>query len=184
MGRRRIFALAVKNAAAGKSAFSLLPLAEKPPNKAEQIRLDGQSPKSAEDWQRIESHAVLRRQTRKKEVRTCWLERTRADCPSPLLRIAPAEALRMTEEILGQMAMVERWVMKSAQTWREEVQAVFADVGQTALSMTLIEWNDWRRQSIYEFAGNVWKTPSFGPHISPVSSSNPISLSSLKDQAA
>ncbi len=119
--------LAVKNAAAGKTAFSIVTLGRKAVAKQrlQQIRLNGQSPKSAEDWQRIEAHAVLRRQTR---IVVAGWNALRADCPSPLLPTAPAEALRMTEEILGQMAMVERWVTELAPNLEREVQAVFADV--------------------------------------------------------
>ena len=117
---------AVMKAAAGKSAFSLLSLGRKTAKqRLQKIRLNGQSPKSAEDWQRIESHAVLRRQTR---IVVAGWNALRADCPSPLLPTAPAEALRMTEEILGQMAMVERWVSELAPNLEREVQAVFADV--------------------------------------------------------
>lgn len=119
--------LAVKNAAAGKSAFSIVELGRKSVAKQrlQQIRLNGQSPKSAEDWQRIESHAVLRKQTR---IVVAGWNALSADCPSPLLPTAPAEALRMTEEILAQMAMVERWVSELAPNLEKEVKAVFADV--------------------------------------------------------
>ena len=117
---------AVIKAAAGKPAFSLLSLGRKTAKqRLQQIRLNGQSPKSAEDWQWIESHAVLRRQTR---IVVAGWNALRADCPSPLLPAAPAEALRMTEEILGQMAMVERWVIELAPNLEREVKAVFADV--------------------------------------------------------
>ena len=117
---------AVIKAAAGKPAFSLLSLGRKTAKqRLQQIRLNGQTPKSAEDWQRIESYAVLRRQTR---IVVAGWNALRADCPSPLLPTAPAEALRMTEKIIGQMAMVERWVSDLAPNLEKEVKAVFSDV--------------------------------------------------------
>ena len=117
---------AIKNAAAGKSAFGILSLGRKTAKQRLQaIRLNGQTPKAAEDWRWIESHAALRRQTR--IVASGW-NALRADCPSPLLPAGPAEALRMTEEILDQMAMVERWVGELAPNLEREVNAVFADV--------------------------------------------------------
>ena len=118
---------AVKNVAVGKSAFSIVTFGRKAAAKQrlQKIRLNGQSPKSAEDWQRIESHAVLRRQTR---IVVAGWNALRADCPSPLLPALPAEALRMTEEILGQMTMVERWVSELAPNLEREVKTVFADM--------------------------------------------------------
>lgn len=117
---------AVRNGAAGKSAFSMLSLGRKTAKqRLKTIRLNGQSPSSPEDWRRIEIHAVLRKQTR---IVVAGWNALRADCPSPLLPAAPAEALRMTEEILGQMAMVERWVSELAPNLEREVKAVFADV--------------------------------------------------------
>lgn len=117
---------AVTKAASGKSAFSLLSLGRKTARqRLQKIRLNGQPPKSSEDWQWIESHAVLRRHTR--IVIAGW-NALRADCPSPLLPTAPAEALRIADEILEQMAMVERWVTELAPNLEKEVKAVFADV--------------------------------------------------------
>ena len=117
---------AVQNGAAGKSPFSILSLGRKTAKqRLQQIRLNGQSPKTAEDWQRIESHAGLRRQTR---IVVAGWNALRAECPSPLLPAAPAEALRMTEEILGEMAMVERWVSELAPNLEREVKAVFSNV--------------------------------------------------------
>ena len=117
---------AVKNVAAGKSAFSIFALGKKTAKqRLQKIRLNDQAPKSAEDWQRIESHAVLRRQTR---IVVAGWNALRADCPSPLLPALPADALRMTEEILCEMAMVERWVSELAPNLEREVKAVFADV--------------------------------------------------------
>lgn len=117
---------AVKNVAAGKSAFSMLSLGKKTAKqRLQKIRINGQSPKSAEDWQWIESHAVLRRQTR---IVVAGWNALIEDCPSPLLPTSPAEALRMTEEILVQMAMVERWVTDLAPNLEREVKMVFADV--------------------------------------------------------
>ena len=117
---------AIKKAVTGKSAFGMLSLGKKTAKqRLQRIRLNGQSPKTAEEWQWIESHVVLRRQTR--IVVACW-NALRAECPSPLLPAAPAEALRMTEEILGNMAMVEKWVTELAPNLEREVLAVFADV--------------------------------------------------------
>lgn len=117
---------AVTKAASGKSAFSLLSLGRKTARqRLQKIRLNGQSPKSSEEWQWIESHAMLRKQTR---IVVAGWNALRPDCPSPLLPTAPAEALRIADEILEQMAMVERWVSELAPNLEREVKAVFADV--------------------------------------------------------
>jgi len=117
---------AINKAASGKPAFSLLSLGRKSAKqRMQKIRLNGQTPKSAEEWQWIQSHAALRKQTR---IVVAGWNALRTDCPAPLLPTAPAEAMRMTEEILDQMAMVERWVNELAPNLEKEVKAVFADL--------------------------------------------------------
>jgi very-short-patch-repair endonuclease len=116
----------VRNAAAGKSAFGMLSFGRKTAkDRFQKIRLNGQSPKSPEDWRWIESHVALRKQTR---IMIAGWNALRADCPAPQLPTTPAEALRVTEEILAQMEMAERWVAELAPNLESEVKTVFSDV--------------------------------------------------------
>ncbi len=68
---------------------------------------------------------MLRRQTR---IVVAGWNALSVECPSPQLPEAPSEALRMIEEILSNMAMVEKWVTELAPNLEREVIAVFADV--------------------------------------------------------
>ncbi len=117
---------AVQNAAAGRSPFGMLPFGKKAARERfNRVRLNGQTPNKHTDWQWIETHIVVRRQTR---VVTFGWNSLATDCPSPILPSQPTEALRKSEDLIEQMAQVERWVTEVAPTLTSDVQNVFADV--------------------------------------------------------
>ncbi|MDD5200921.1 MAG: AAA domain-containing protein [Terrimicrobiaceae bacterium] len=117
---------AIRNSATGKSAFGLIPFGKKEARvRFQRVRLNGQQPQKAEDWQWIESHLVLRRQTR---TVVCRWNSLATECPAPQLPAAPVQALRSSEELLVQMREAHRWVNELAPSLGSEVDAVFADL--------------------------------------------------------
>ena len=117
---------AIRNAAAGKSAFGINPFGKKVARERYQrLRLNGQAPQQPRDWQWIETHLTLRRQTRTVVIRWNSLA---AECPAPTLPAQPLQALRSTEALLAQMREVQRWVNQLAPTLGSEIQSIFVDV--------------------------------------------------------
>jgi very-short-patch-repair endonuclease len=117
---------AVQNAADGKSAFGLNPFGRKlARERFQRLRLNGQSPKTSEDWKWIASHSSLRRQTRTVVIRWNSLG---VECPAPQLPLESSQALRCAEVLLSQMTEASRWVYELAPSLGSEVDALFADL--------------------------------------------------------
>lgn len=125
-GDDELFA-AVKNAAAGHwYPFGLWPYWNSiARERFQKVLLNGQAPKEQADWKWIETHVVLRRQVR---IVACQWNTLANECPSPVLPAQPADALRKSEELVGQMEEAERWVVELAPSLMSEVLAVFSDV--------------------------------------------------------
>jgi very-short-patch-repair endonuclease len=117
---------ALSRAADAKSAFGVLTLGQKTAKQRFQhIRLDGQVPKTREDWQKVKSHVILRNQTR---VATTSWNALADDCPSPMLPHSPSEALRLAEKIIEQASMAERWVLEISPNLAKDIETVFSDI--------------------------------------------------------
>lgn len=117
---------AIRNSAAGKSAFGINPFGKKPARERYQrLRLNGQRPQKPADWKWIESYLTLRRQTR---TVVCRWNSLAAACPAPVLPSEPLQALHSTETLLAKMHKVHHWVTELVPRLDSEVQAIFADV--------------------------------------------------------
>jgi len=117
---------AVRNAAAGRNAFGINPFGKKATRaRYQQLRVNGQPPQKPEDWQWIETHFTVRRQTR---TVVCRWNSLAAECPAPALPADPLQALRAAEELFAQMWEAHRWVNQLAPSLGTEIQHVFVDV--------------------------------------------------------
>ena len=117
---------AVKNSAAGRSAFGLNPFGKKIARERHQrVQLNGKVPAERQDWAWIESYVLLRRQTR---IVVCRWNSLCAECPAPSLPDQPMEALRATEVLRAQMREAQGWVKELAPAVARQLQVIFADL--------------------------------------------------------
>jgi len=123
---------AIRNAAAGKSAFGINPFGKKAARERyNRLSLNGHPPQNPEDWQRVEAHLALRRQTR---TVVCRWNSIAAECPAPALPLQPLQALRSTEVLLAQMKEARHWVNQLSPNLSSEIKTVFADVEADGLA--------------------------------------------------
>lgn len=123
---------AVRNAAAGKSAFGIYPFGKKAARaRYQRLRVNGQPPQKPEDWQWIETHLTVRRQTR---TVVCRWNSLATECPAPALPMEPLQALRTAETLFAQLWEAHRWVNQLAPSIGSEIQTVFADVATDSVA--------------------------------------------------
>jgi very-short-patch-repair endonuclease len=117
---------ALNRSSQAKSAFGMFTLGQRTAkHRLEQIRINGQFPKTPQEWKKIESHVILRKQTR---VAIASWNALANDCPSPTLPPSPNDALRAAEKIIEQASMAQRWALEIAPNLANDIEAVFADV--------------------------------------------------------
>ena len=117
---------AVQNASAGRNPFGLLPFGKKVAReRLQKLRINGQAPKEESHWKQIATYFDLLRQSR--TLSHGW-NALATECPAPVLPPQPREALRKAEELIVQMAQVERWVSILAPSLTTEIQNVFNDL--------------------------------------------------------
>lgn len=117
---------ALNRAATGKSAFGVITFGKKiAKERFQQLRINGQTPRSEEDWKWIEALVLLRNQARLSV--SSWNALVN-DCPSPILPSSPIESLRKAEGLIEQVGLVERWVLEIAPNLAKDIDEVFMDV--------------------------------------------------------
>jgi transcription elongation GreA/GreB family factor/very-short-patch-repair endonuclease len=117
---------AIKNSAAGRRAFGLNPFGKKTARERYQrVQLNGKNPTKQQDWAWIESHVILRQQTR---TVVCRWNTLCTECPAPSLPEQPMEALRASEVLQGQMREAQRWVKELAPEVATQLHVIFADL--------------------------------------------------------
>jgi very-short-patch-repair endonuclease len=123
---------AVENSAAGKRPFGVSPFGRKTARQRyEQLRLNGQLPKSSEDWQWIQAHFTLRRRTR---TLVCRWNSLTSECPAPVFPQEPLDALRMAEEVLDQIQEAQRWAKEIVPSLNANIREVFVDTSPDGLA--------------------------------------------------
>ena len=117
---------AIKRATAGKSPFGIVSFGKKEPKERfQKIRLNNKAPNGNGDWQWIETHVVIRRNSRTLVARWNALS---GECPAPPLPHSPLESIKAAQVLLEHLNDAQRWTTEVSCNLAERIVTVFANV--------------------------------------------------------